>query len=170
MYNVMPSRGETTIGGEQFRHTLAHFASGVTIITTTDADGAVHGMTATAFSSLSVDPPLVLLAVGRKARCHRHLVAGRRFGVSMLADRQEALSRHFGGRHVADIEIRFETLGQTQVIQGALATLECLVSDPPVGGGDHSIFIGAVVSAAVSGGDPLIHYQGRYRSLVGPGL
>ena len=169
MFKVMTSPAGSGVGDKEFRHALGHFASGVTIITTMDSDGVVHGMTATAFSSLSMRPPLVLVAVTRGTRCHRQLIAGQRFGVSILRADQIDLSRHFGGTEVPDIAPRFTPLGEVEVLEGALATLACRIEEPPLAGGDHSIFIGLVTNVVVATANPLIHFAGRYRTLVDEG-
>lgn len=155
---------ETAVGDQEFREALRHFASGVTIISTTDAAGGVHGMTATAFSSLSLRPPLVLVAVARGTRCHRHVIAERQFGVSILHGHQADLSRHFGGKPLKGAQPRFTRLGGMPVLAEAMVTLACTLEDV-VEGGDHTIFIGLVAATHSKSGDPLIHFQGRYRSL-----
>lgn len=147
-----------------FRDALRQFASGVTVITTGDPQGTVHGMTATAFSSLSLDPPLVLIAIGRDTRCHSRIVAAERFGVSILRLEQAPLSRHFGGRPEPDFAPRFGRLGDVPVLDDALVQIACQL-DQVVEGGDHSIFIGLVTSARTREGAPLLHFGGAYRAL-----
>ncbi len=165
MFKASPSSAASLVDEDAFRRTLSHFASGVTIITTLDENGDVHGMTATAFSSLSLRPPLVLVAIKRGSRCHRQIVAGNRFGVSILEDRQIQWSKHFGGRPSDALIPRYEMLGDVHVLEGAIATLACRVEDPPLLGGDHSIFIGLVTDVALHSGQPLIHFGGAYRTL-----
>ena len=148
-----------------FRTTMGYFASGVTVITTLDDAGAVHGMTATAFSSLSLRPPLVLVAISRGTRGHRQIIAGKQFGVSILASDQTDLSQHFGGKPSSDLAPRFERLGHVHVVAGATAALACRVDEAPLSGGDHSIFIGHVTEVWMNKGQPLIHFNGAYRAL-----
>ena len=148
-----------------FRMALGRFASGVTVITTTDEVGAIHGMTATAFSSLSLRPPLILVAVASGTRCHALLGARRAFGVSILADHQCDVSRHFGGRPSSAIKLEFTLVGGVPVLVDALATLTCRLRQSIVGG-DHSIFVGHVETAKVREGMPLVHHRGRYCGLV----
>lgn len=148
-----------------FRQALRLFASGVTIITTQDQDGAIHGMTATAFSSLSLAPPLILVAVARNTRCHAMIVATGRFGVSVLYDHQVELSRHFGGQASSDVTPQFRTLDGTPVMENAMIMLACGLKNA-IEGGDHTIFIGLVVAAVAAPGEPLIHFGGTYRRLA----
>ena len=152
------------VGEQAFRDALRLFASGVTVITTPDGAGGVHGMTATAFSSLSLRPPLVLVAVARDTRCHRLIAAHRRFGISILYDHQTEVSRHFGKQGEAARPPRFATLDGVPVIEASMAMLACTLEEP-VEGGDHSIFVGLVTAAEASPGSPLLHFDGRYRTL-----
>ncbi len=154
------------IDERDFKSALSQFASGVTVITTYDESGAVHGMTATAFCSLSLQPPLVLVAIAHGTRCHRHVVARRRFGVSVLTEQQTDLSRHFGGRRLPAADPRFRTLADIPVLAGAMVTLACHL-ETHNGGGDHSIFTGRVAALHIElSGRPLIHFDGRYRRLA----
>jgi flavin reductase (DIM6/NTAB) family NADH-FMN oxidoreductase RutF len=156
----------------EFRRAMGCFATGVTIITVDD-EGEVHGMTANAFASVSLDPQLVLVCVDQRARTHAHLQAKKRFGVNVLAESQRALSEHYAlpaeaqDRAEAEAGTRFErTAHGTPVLQGALAYLECrlhTVQDA----GDHTIFIALVEDVVVREGDPLLYFRGMYRS-IGP--
>ena len=170
-----PSRGEPmlktltpptvgAVGEQEFRDALRLFASGVTVITAPDGEGGVHGMTATAFSSLSLRPPLVLVAVARDTRCHRLIAAGKRFGISILYDQQTEVSRHFGKQGQADRPPRFASLDDVPVIEGSMAMLACSLEES-FEGGDHSIFVGLVSAAQARPGSPLLHFDGRYRTL-----
>jgi flavin reductase (DIM6/NTAB) family NADH-FMN oxidoreductase RutF len=155
---------ETTVGEHEFRDAMRLFASGVTIISTSGPAGDIHGMTATAFSSLSLRPPLVLVAVAHNTRCHRRVTAARRFGVSILHSHQTDLSRHFGGKPIAGPPPKFTTLDDVPVLDDAMVTLSCNL-DETLEGGDHTIFIGLVTATQVSCGEPLIHFGGAYRTL-----
>jgi flavin reductase (DIM6/NTAB) family NADH-FMN oxidoreductase RutF len=165
MFEATTTTVASSVDEESYRRTLSRFASGVTVITTLDAAGDVHGMTATAFSSLSLRPPLVLIAVSRGSRCHRQLIAGKQFGVSILEADQVALSKHFGGKPSSDVAPRYAKLGGAHVLESAIAALACRIEEAPLAGGDHSIFIGLVTDIMVRGGEPLIHYGGTYRTL-----
>src|SRR5438046_926113 len=126
----------------EFRKTLGMFATGVTIVTTRVAD-QVHGMTANAFMSVSLRPPLILISVDRRARMNALLREGVRFGVSVLEEKQTALSDRFAGRVRAEdaLEPVFELVRETPLVQGALANLVARVVRSYWGGG-RSLFLG----------------------------
>lgn len=145
------------------------FATGVTVITV-DQDGEIHGMTANAFTSVSLDPMLVLVCVDHRARTHAHLHARKRFGVNVLSSDQQAISEYYARsaeahQHAEAAGARFErTAHGTPVLQGALAYLECkLHSAQPAG--DHTIFIAEVEQVEVREGDPLLYFRSRYRDI-----
>jgi flavin reductase (DIM6/NTAB) family NADH-FMN oxidoreductase RutF len=148
-----------------FRRTLGMFATGVTVITT-QVEDQVHGMTANAFMSVSLEPPLVLISVDRRARMHGILHEGKRYGISVLGDEQEALSEHFAGR-VADgaVEARFMLVRDTPLVDGAVAHLVARVVRS-YWGGDHSLFLGQVEYARYHEGQPLLFHGGRYEHLL----
>jgi flavin reductase (DIM6/NTAB) family NADH-FMN oxidoreductase RutF len=162
---AQPAAAGTGVAEREFRDALGQFASGVTIISVRDENGAVHGMTATAFCSLSLRPPLVLVAVAHNSRCHRLLQRENTFGVSVLFEAQAPISRHFGGKPSADLSPVFVALGEAPVLAEAMVRLACRVQKP-IEGGDHSIFIGLVTSLEMQGGSPLLHFAGRYRALA----
>lgn len=166
MFKMLTPPAGNAVGEQEFRDALRHFASGVTVITSVDANGAVHGMTATAFCSLSLRPPLVLVAIARATRCHKLVMAERRFGVSILSQGQVDLSRHYGGQPSRAVTPSFTMLDGLPVLEGAMSTLACALEEP-LEGGDHSIFVGLVTAARAEKGQPLIHYGGRYRKLSG---
>lgn len=152
---------------DEFRRTLGHFATGVTVVTMTASDGSVHGMTANAFSSVSLEPPLVLVCVGVNARTHVLLPEGKRFGISVLRDDQEALARFFAATEQTQEEAerlgaRFRRTTQgTALLEGALAQLECTLQASYLAG-DHTIFVAQVESASLGEGQPLLFYRGRF--------
>src|SRR5436305_2173365 len=120
-----------TVTQAEFRKALGSFATGVTVITV-DYEGEVHGMTANAFSSVSLDPPLVLVCVDQRARTHAHLHARKRFGVNVLAEDQQAISQYYANpgrdynRAEQEAGARFDrTSHGTPVLHNALAYLEC---------------------------------------------
>ena len=171
-FDAMPSAEELELGvglesdpAIAFRRTLGMFATGVTVLTTRTGD-SVHGMTANAFMSVSLRPPLVLVSVDRRARMSNLLHEGTRIGVNVLEARQEALSDHFAGRPVADgVEPRFELVHDTPLVEGALAHLVARVVRS-YWGGDHSLFLGQVEYAHYGDGEPLLFHGGRYERLV----
>jgi flavin reductase (DIM6/NTAB) family NADH-FMN oxidoreductase RutF len=148
-----------------FRRTLGMFATGVTVLTTRSGE-SVHGMTANAFMSVSLRPPLVLVSVDRRARMSNLLHEGVRFGVNVLEAAQVDLSDHFAGRAAEDSdEPRFELVHDTPLVEGALAHLVARVVRS-YWGGDHSLFLGQVEYAHYGEGEPLLFHGGRYERLV----
>ena len=148
-----------------FRRTLGMFATGVTVLTTR-VDGQVHGMTANAFMSVSLRPPLVLVSIDRRARMSAMLHVGTRFGVSVLEARQTALSDRFAGRAAEGVpEPAFEVVHDTPLVEGALAHLVARIVRS-YWGGDHSLFLGQVEFARYGEGRPLLFHGGRYERLV----
>jgi flavin reductase (DIM6/NTAB) family NADH-FMN oxidoreductase RutF len=146
------------------------FATGVTIITV-DLEGEVHGMTANAFASVSLDPMLVLVCVDHTTRTHAHLHAKKRFGINVLCADQRAISEYYARaertHENAEVEAgaRFDrTKHGTPVLQGSLAYLECRLHSAQVAG-DHSIFIAEVEDVVVREGQPLLFFRGKYRKV-----
>lgn len=157
-----------SIGATEFRKAMGCFATGVTILTL-DLEGEVHGMTANAFASVSLDPPLVLVCVERSARTHAHLHAKKRFGVNVLAENQRGISEyyarpvHIHERAEEEAGARFDRTKQgTPILHGALAYLECRLQSAQEAG-DHTIFIAEVEEVVVRAGDPLLFFRGKYR-------
>jgi flavin reductase (DIM6/NTAB) family NADH-FMN oxidoreductase RutF len=167
-----PDAQELEIAGEPgqdpvvaFRRTLGMFATGVTVITTQSGD-QVHGMTANAFMSVSLRPPLVVISVDRRARMHALLNERSRYGISVLADEQRSLSDRFAGRAAGDDqEVEFDVVHETPLVRGALAHLVARVVRSSWGG-DHSLFIGQVEYARYGEGQPLLFHGGRYEHLL----
>ena len=149
----------------EFRDALGRFASGVTIVTAVDGE-KTHGMTANAFVSVSLDPPLVLVSLDNRSRIHRILSSAGRFGVSVLAEDQRGLSEHFAGRGVG--EARFVSRAGTPVVEGAIAYFVVHVVDAH-GAGDHTLYIGRVEHYEARNDRPLLFYAGKYGQLRGDG-
>ena len=146
------------------RRCAGMFATGVTVITTLKR-GLVHGMTANAFMSVSLEPPLVLISVDRRTKMCSLLHEGNRYGVSVLRESQAALSDRFAGRPGADgPEPRFEVVHDTPLVDGALAHFVARVARS-YWGGDHSLFLGRVEYARYGEGTPLLFHGGRYERL-----
>lgn len=152
-----------------FRRTLGMFATGVTVITTQVGD-QVHGMTANAFMSVSLEPPLVVISVDRRSKMHQLLYEGRHYGINVLADDQQAMSDRFAGRRAAEgddaEEPTFVQVHETPLVDGALAHLVARVVRS-YWGGDHSLFLGRVEYARYGVGQPLLFHGGRYERMVG---
>jgi flavin reductase (DIM6/NTAB) family NADH-FMN oxidoreductase RutF len=147
-----------------FRQTLGRFATGVTVISVPHGDHA-HGMTANAFLSVSLDPPLVLISIAQRARLHQLLGLGDRYGVSILAESQELLSRQFGGRPLDWLDVSFIWEDGIPLLRGAVAHLFARVVDIHPAG-DHTLFIGQVEYLNYNDGHPLLFYAGAYGQLT----
>jgi flavin reductase (DIM6/NTAB) family NADH-FMN oxidoreductase RutF len=156
------------IAAAEFRRVLGHFASGVTIVTTCDADGRPTGLTASAFTSVSLDPPLILICVDHKSQTHGPLMDRGRFAVNFLSADQEALSRKFATTRLDKFDgvpHRMTALG-VPVIDGALAQLECVTVSRHEEG-DHTILVGRVEETTAIDAAPLVYYRGQYARLHG---
>jgi flavin reductase (DIM6/NTAB) family NADH-FMN oxidoreductase RutF len=146
------------------RRTLGMFATGVTVITALKGE-QVHGMTANAFMSVSLEPPLVLISVDRRTKMCGLLHEGMHYGVSVLCATQAALSDRFAGRPGEDLpEPRFALVRDTPLVDGALAHFVARV-EKSYWGGDHSLFLGRVEYARQNPGTPLLFHGGRYEKL-----
>jgi len=171
-FDAAPAVGELELGeglegdpAVAFRRTLGMFATGVTVLTTRVGE-QVHGMTANAFMSVSLRPPLVLVSIDRRARLGALLHEGTRFGVSVLEARQTGLSDRFAGRVSDEVpEATFEVVHETPLVEGALAHLVTRVVRS-YWGGDHSLFLGQVEFARYGEGRPLLFHGGRYERLI----
>jgi flavin reductase (DIM6/NTAB) family NADH-FMN oxidoreductase RutF len=149
----------------EFRRTLGMFATGVTVITAQVGE-QIHGMTANAFMSVSLQPPLILISVDRRARMNALLREGMRFGVSVLEEHQSALSDRFAGRSDEGPEPAFELVRELPLVEGALAHLIARVVRS-YWGGDHSLFLGRVEYVRYGEGTPLLFHGGGYGRVVG---
>ncbi|HUJ40271.1 MAG TPA: flavin reductase family protein [Candidatus Acidoferrales bacterium] len=154
----------------EFRRALSRFATGVTVVTVADRNGSTKGMTANAFTSVSLDPALVLVCVNLRARTHRLLKRSRRFGVSVLDETQQSYAEYFAQPRAEParmeelgIRIRHEANG-VPYIAGCLAHLVCR-RVAARRAGDHTIFIGEVEHLSCREGRPLLFYGGRYHAL-----
>ena len=157
-----------SVDADGFRAALGQFASGITVVTTRDAEGHPLGLTVSAFSSVSLEPPLVLVSVDTRSETHAGFKASGMFAVSVLAEGQDEVSRLFarGGRKkFAAVPMQTGTHGLL-LVPDALAHLECAVraSHPA---GDHTIYVGEILSLSVRPGRPLVYHRGAYRHLAG---
>lgn len=164
---------ETSFSPREFRNALGRFATGVTVVTmqvqgaAPPPEGAAvrsYGLTVNAFMSVSLDPPLVAVAIDKKARAHATLLGAPQFGVSVLAHEQEGLSDLFAGRPVAAPERPFEQLVGFPVVAGALTQLVCSMYQAH-DVGDHTIFVGRVEALRYTEGQPLLFFRGQYDGL-----
>ena len=152
-----------------FRQIAGSFASGVTVIAT-GRDGDYHGMTASSFASLSLEPPLVLVCVDRAAATLPFLQRTGAFSVNILADSQAEISRQFAAKdspQAHGLEGVGYRLGEggVPVIEDCLAYFECRVGQQ-YDGGDHIIFVGEVIGGGLgAAAEHLLYYRGAYRTL-----
>lgn len=160
----------TAVTPLDLRRACGQFATGVTIVTMRDGDGA-RGMTANSFTSVSLDPPLILVSVDRRNRTHELIGLGQRFAVNVLSAEHQGWSDRFAGRF-GDIQDQFDDIPHQRTadglpyLDGALAVLVCRTS-AVLPAGDHSLFIGQVEELAYTpGGAPLLFFSGRYDRLA----
>jgi flavin reductase (DIM6/NTAB) family NADH-FMN oxidoreductase RutF len=157
-----------SIDPREYRRLAGLFATGVTVVTTRIGDD-IHGMTANAFTSLSLDPLLIVVCVDRRARMHPIIQRAGAFAVNFLHEGQEAISRNFAGQPQAGISdiLHFSQDEGAPIIRGCLASLRCTVHDV-LDGGDHAIVIGRVTEMIRGdvGAHPLVYFAGRYRRLL----
>lgn len=150
----------------EFRDALAQFGSGVVVVAAAGSPGPV-GLTATAFTSVSLDPPLVLASIGRHGGAHDALVAAASFGISVLAEWQRGIAEQFArrGDRFAGVALRDDA--SVPLLVGAVASLECRTYARHVAG-DHTLLIGQVERAAAPGGRPLLHHARRFGGFAVP--
>jgi len=155
-----------TISKDEFKASLGRFASGVTVVTTKDASGKLHGLTVSAFCSVSLEPPLILVCVHKETGSYDAFEESKHFVVNILSAEQEQISNQFASRLEDKFKgISFQTgIEDLPVLNGCLVNLECRLKDA-YDGGDHTIFIGEIHQARVSDGNPLTYFQGRYRQI-----
>lgn len=155
-----------SVSSDEFRSILGRFPSGVTVVTTKAADGSDQGMTVSAFCSLSLQPPLVLVCIEKTASVHNALTRSPAFIVNILSEKQEQIARRFS---IVDID-RFEGVGFSRsrngivVLDDVLGVIECnrfSLHD----GGDHTIIVGEVEAGRAETGAPLLYYRGGYAQL-----
>ena len=151
---------------QELRRVMGHFATGVTVITTMDSSGSPFGLTANAFTSLSLDPPLVLVCIDKGVQCYPYFEESGLFAVNLLSENQEELSRRFATKGIekfSGIQWRRGKQG-VALLDGAIGHIECRIANR-YDGGDHTIYVGEVVHTSASGGRPLIFFKGKYSRL-----
>lgn len=158
-----------TVSPEELRSVLRQWASGVTVVTS-GVDGALHGMTVSSFSSVSLEPPLISVNIERRTRTFSLMTEAGAFAVSILADDQQDLAQHFGGG-IPDNEERLKGLSYqlgplgSPLLEGCLASMECRVKGA-LPAGTHSVFVGEVTSWNIQHGKlPLVYWQRDYQEL-----
>jgi flavin reductase (DIM6/NTAB) family NADH-FMN oxidoreductase RutF len=155
-----------SISKEEFRSALSRFASGVTVVTAKDSDGKLYGITVSAFCSVSLAPPLILVCVEKNTGSHHALFSSKSFVVNVLRADQQNVSDHFASR--SDDKFGkaafYAGIDGVPVLEDALANLECRLRDT-YEGGDHTIFVGEIENATINDGDPLVYFHGNYRKI-----
>jgi flavin reductase (DIM6/NTAB) family NADH-FMN oxidoreductase RutF len=154
---------ETSVPAPEFRRALAQFATGITVITALDGQGAPYGVTATSFASLSLDPPLIQWSLKTAAWSFPIFSHARHFAVNILAEDQETVSRTFSSPDVDRFAVTPHEIGLhgLPLISGCAAWLEC-ETESQLRGGDHTIFVGRVRRTCVADRPPLLHWRGAY--------
>lgn len=143
-----------------FRNAMGKFATGVTVITSKVGDD-IHGMTANAFMSVSLNPKLITVSIDNRANMLDQIKESNQFGVNILSESQQDISMHFAGQTKEDREIDFGFIQEIPVIKDSLVSVVCDVDTSYVVG-DHTLFIGKVIDIASTEGEPLTFYCGKY--------
>ncbi len=154
------------ISDGDFREVMSNLAAGVTIVTTV-LDGDFYGMTATSFTSVSLDPPLVQVSLDQASRTHGAVSRSRVFGANILSAGQKDIAQTFSQSatdRFEDLDVRLGPKTGVPLFPGAIGFLECRVTDE-VPGGDHTIFVGEVISTETEISSPLIYFRGNYHRL-----
>jgi flavin reductase (DIM6/NTAB) family NADH-FMN oxidoreductase RutF len=154
------------VTSEEFRRACSRFATGVTIASVLDSGGGPHGLTVNSFTSVSLEPPLILISLGRKVTSIGHFRASKHFGINVLATGQQVLSERFarkGHDRFDGLEWRSGVTG-VPLLPGVLAAIECSVYKI-VTMGDHDLFVGEMVHATIGKGEPLLYFASSYRHL-----
>ncbi|MQA85474.1 MAG: flavin reductase [Streptosporangiales bacterium] len=168
---MSPFRGAAAsapVERDTFRDALCRWAAGVTIVTTVDRhDRRPWGFTASAFSSLSLDPPLILVCLDRDADCHDAFTRAKRFMINVLRAEHEELALRFATKGAEKFSGQEFTLSASGLptLPDALCSVECDLRQT-IPGGDHTILIGRVHDCVVRDGRPMIYYNRGFRRLV----
>lgn len=153
---------------DEFKAAMAEFSAGVTVITTVDPAGRPFALTATAFSSVSKNPPLCLVCVSHDADAYPAIRAVGRYAVNILSRTQDSLSTRFATHGIdkfAGVDWSPGEANGCPLLVGALATIECAVT-ATLPAGDHDVFLGSILGIQVNGGEPLVHFHSRYWDLA----
>ncbi len=147
-----------------FRRTMGAFATGVTVVTV-DAGGAIHPMTANAFMSGSLEPPLCVISIAKRAHAHPMIRQSLRFGVSILGADQQDLALFLAGKKSLNVEARFRRIEDTPVLQDCAARIAASVVNE-CDCGDHTLFLGAVLHLDASDRPPLLYHRSAFGTLA----
>ena len=155
---------EQIIDDRLFRQAMGSFASGVTVITT-KSNGDVHGMTANAFMSISLQPKLIAISVDHRAKMLEPIREAKKFAVNILSDQQKEMSMYFAGQLKEKRAISFEELQGVPVLPKSATSIACQLYDEHEAG-DHTIFIGEVLGITLEEEAPLVFHGGQYKEIV----
>lgn len=164
MSRVVTSEQAPAIDPPLFRRVMGRFASGVAVITA-ESGGQVRGMTASACMSGSLDPPLIIVSVAQRALMHAHLIAAGRFAVNILCAGQHEIAHHFAGRALPAYAPEFVYIGTVPTLRGVKTSItaetaamhEC---------GDHTLFVGRILTMTADDSPPLLYYAGKFGALA----
>lgn len=155
------------VSAEDFRSALSRFASGVTVVTTKDPTGRLHGITVSAFCSVSLEPPLVLVCIEKTTGSHQSLIESGIFTVNILSNNESQLSERFASLLEDKLNGIEHEIGSNGIpfLSNSLVNMECRLFRS-LDGGDHTIFLGEVENVAVRDGDPLVYFRSDYRTIA----
>lgn len=161
MSSADPASGRSRrVDPDSFRKSVSMFATGIVILTCEDDDGQVHGMTVNSFTSVSLDPPTVLVSL-KPGKAHRLISRNGRYGACILNDGQQSFSTHFSGRPQESLLPDFVVREQLPTLRNCLAWFECETVEK-VQIHDHTLFVAQVTACGSEGGTPLMFYGSRY--------
>lgn len=156
------------VTAENFRAAWSCFGTGVTVVTTPEPGGGVHGMTANGVVSVSLSPPLALASIGHDRNSHPLIKRNQRFAISILAAGQRDIAMHYTKppeERGSDSSIPFQQLGESMAIDGSLAAMDCrVVSEHEAG--DHTLFVAEVEHVNIGEGEPMLWVRGEFGSFV----
>lgn len=156
----------SNLNDNAFKQAMSRFPSGVVIVTTVSSDGQRCGFTASAFTSLSLDPPLILVCLANSADCYKSFLSNDKFAVNVIGQQQHELAFKFATKGVEKFDGEEFIYGESglPIITDCIFSLECNVKHTHAGG-DHEILVGEVQHAIVNEGKPSIWYEGNFRNM-----
>ena len=162
-----PNAAAPGVSSDEFRRACGRFATGVAVASAIDERGTAHGLTVSSFTSVSLEPPLVLICLGHEVTMIETFRGASHFGINILREEDRDLSQRFATKGLDRFNGIAWRRGHTGVplIECALASMEC-ATHQRIASGDHDILVGRVVAAHIEDGAPLVHYFGRYRKLA----
>jgi flavin reductase (DIM6/NTAB) family NADH-FMN oxidoreductase RutF len=154
------------ISNDEFKSSLSRFASSVTVVTTKDCEGNLHGLTVSAFCSVSMNPPLILVCIHKSTGSYSSFEESKAFVVNILKESQQQISNHFASHSDDKFSGQNYELNENglPILADCLVNLECSLKHS-YDGGDHTIFVGEIEKTTVRDGKPLIYSQGKYREI-----